>query len=79
MDNSGQIKICLVTTLKNNSQNLKYFIDNVKNIGIDYICAFDAGSIDNTIEIIEGFMKEQNIQGKIYKNVKESIDNIRYL
>ena len=56
--------ICLNMIVKNESKVIKRLLDSVYNF-IDSYCICDTGSSDNTVEIIEYFFKEKNIDGKI--------------
>lgn len=52
--------------VKNQEEMIWRSLESVKNV-IDCISICDTGSTDNTIEIIEQFMKETGIPGKVYK------------
>ena len=56
--------ICLNMIVKNESQVIKRLLSSVVSI-IDTYCICDTGSTDNTIEIIESFFDEHNIDGKV--------------
>lgn len=61
--------LCLNMIVKNESHIIEDTLENIcKNIRIDYWVISDTGSTDNTIEIIENFFKEKNIQGEIKKD-----------
>ena len=57
-------KICLNMIVKNESKVIKRLLNSVLPL-IDSYCICDTGSTDNTIEIIETFFKENNIEGRI--------------
>ena len=57
-------KICLNMIVKNESKVILRLLNSVLPI-IDSYCICDTGSTDNTIEIIETFFKENNIEGRI--------------
>ena len=59
-------KICLNMIVKNESRIIRRCLESVLPM-IDYIVITDTGSTDSTIEIIEEFLKEKNIQGKVYQ------------
>lgn len=61
------IKICLNMIVKNESKIIKRCLESVSSI-VDYIVITDTGSTDNTIQLIEEFLKEKNIQGKVYQH-----------
>ena len=56
--------LCLNMIVKNESQVIKRLLSSVVSI-IDTYCICDTGSTDNTIEIIESFFDEHNIDGKV--------------
>lgn len=60
-------KIVLVMIVKNESKIIERCFDSIRPI-IDNIIISDTGSTDNTIEIIEKYMKKNNISGKVYKD-----------
>ena len=57
-------KLCLNMIVKNESRVILRLLNSVVPI-IDTYCICDTGSTDNTIELIETFFKERNIEGKI--------------
>ncbi len=59
-------KICLNMIVKNESLIMNRCLLSVLSI-IDYVVITDTGSTDNTISIIEQFLQEKNIQGKVYQ------------
>ena len=64
MENLGTPKICLNMIVKNESKVILRLLNSVLPI-VDSYCICDTGSTDNTIEVIENFFNEHNIQGKI--------------
>ena len=66
--------ICLNMIVKNESSIITRLLDSVKSI-IDYVCICDTGSTDNTIEIIETWMKANNKPGIV---VQEPFKNFGY-
>ena len=66
--------ICLNMIVKNESAIIIRLLDSVKSI-IDYVCICDTGSTDNTIDLIETWMKDNNKTGKI---VKKPFKNFGY-
>ena len=56
--------LCLNMIVKNESNIIVRLLESVKPF-IDSFCICDTGSTDNTIELIETFFKNSNIQGKI--------------
>lgn len=58
--------ICLNMIVKNESHIIAQTLENIcQHIALDYWVISDTGSTDNTVEIIEKFFKEKNIQGEI--------------
>lgn len=57
-------KICLNMIVKNESRVIERLLTSVAPL-IDAYCICDTGSTDNTIEIIESFMTNHKIPGKI--------------
>ena len=57
-------KICLNMIVKNESKVILRLLESVLPI-VDSYCICDTGSTDNTIEIIESFFKQHNIEGRI--------------
>ena len=68
------ISICLNMIVKNESSIITRLLDSVISI-IDYVCVCDTGSTDNTVEIIETWMKTNNKPGIV---VKEPFKNFGY-
>lgn len=60
-------KICLNMIVKNESRIIRRCLDSVLSI-IDYVVITDTGSTDQTIKMIEEYLKEKNIQGKVYQH-----------
>jgi len=58
------VTICLNMIVKNESKIITRLFDSILPI-IDCYCICDTGSTDNTVEIIEKYFKEKNINGKI--------------
>jgi tetratricopeptide (TPR) repeat protein len=56
--------ICLNMIVKNESKVILRLLDTVVSL-IDSYCICDTGSTDNTVELIETFMKDHHITGKI--------------
>ena len=59
--------LSLVMIVKNESKIIERCFDSVKSI-IDSIIISDTGSTDNTIEIIENYIKKNKLKGKVYKD-----------
>lgn len=58
-------KLCLTMIIKNDEAVIEKCLDSVKDI-VDCVCICDVGSTDNTTHIIEKFMWERGIRGKIF-------------
>lgn len=61
------IKILLIGMVKNESKIIKRCLSSALPI-IDAICVLDTGSTDNTKEIINEFMLEHQLPGKIFED-----------
>ena len=59
-------KVGLCMIVKNESKIIRRCLNSVKPL-IDYVCITDTGSTDNTIEIINSWMKENNIDGRVHQ------------
>jgi glycosyltransferase involved in cell wall biosynthesis len=58
------MKLGLIMIVKNESAIIKRCMDRVKGI-IDFVVITDTGSTDNTVEVIENYLADNNIEGKI--------------
>lgn len=59
--------ICLVMIVKNEEKNIVRLFDSILSM-IDCYCICDTGSKDNTVNVIDHYFKEKNIDGSIYKH-----------
>lgn len=75
---NSDTKICLTMIVKNESRIIKRCLDSVKNI-VDCICICDTGSSDNTVEIIEAYLKENGIPGEVYHHTWKNFGHNRTL
>lgn len=75
---TGEVKICLTMIVKNESRIIKRCLDSVKNI-IDCISICDTGSTDNTVAIVEEYLKEKNILGKVHQHPWKNFGHNRTL
>lgn len=61
----GANKICLTMIVKNEEKIIERCLTRVKDI-VDCISICDTGSGDNTVQVIENFLKENGIPGKVH-------------
>ncbi len=61
---SAEVKLCLVMGVKDDEATILSCLNSVKGI-IDALAICDLGAADNTLALIEQFMEENNIRGKI--------------
>lgn len=59
-------KICLTMIVKNESRIIERLLESVKDV-VDCVSICDTGSQDNTVELIERFLKKNAIPGKVHK------------
>lgn len=59
------VSITLFMIVKNESSIIERCLNSVKK-HVDYIVISDTGSTDNTVEIINNYLTENNIKGKVY-------------
>ena len=71
-------KICLTMIVKNESKIITRLLDSVRPF-VDCISICDTGSTDNTVEIIEKYMKTQKIPGKVHRNEWKNFGHNRTL
>lgn len=64
---SEKTKICLTMIVKNESRIIERCLNSVKGVA-DCISICDTGSTDNTVELIENFLKTNNIPGKVHRH-----------
>ena len=62
------VKICLNMIIKNESKIIKRCLDNIISF-VDYIVLTDTGSTDDTINICNQYIIDNNINGKIYTDL----------
>ena len=66
--------LCLNMIVKNESKIIRRLLTSVQSI-IDSVCICDTGSTDNTVELIEAFLKERGLPGVV---VREPFQNFGY-
>ncbi len=64
---SRDAKLCLILIVKNEEHVIERCLKSISGL-IDYICIYDVGVTDDTINRIKEFMLEHGIPGKIFKN-----------
>jgi len=69
-------KICLNMIVKNESHIIERCLTSVKGI-VDCISICDTGSDDNTIELIERFMRDNHIPGKVHRHEWQNFETNR--
>lgn len=62
---NGDVNICLTMIVKNESQIIQRCLDSVKDL-VDCIVICDTGSTDNTVQIIEEYLRKNHIPGKVF-------------
>lgn len=63
---SQENKICLTMIVKNESTIIERLLNSVKDV-VDCVSICDTGSQDNTVELIESFLKTNGIPGKVHR------------
>lgn len=58
-------KVGLCMIVKDEEKVIARCLDSVKPL-IDYVCIFDTGSTDNTVSIINQWLKANNIEGEVH-------------
>jgi glycosyltransferase involved in cell wall biosynthesis len=71
-------KICLTMIVKNESAIIERCLTKTQGF-VDCICICDTGSKDNTVEIIENYLKKNNIPGKVYQHTWKNFGHNRTL
>ena len=60
------MKIGLCAIVKNEESIITRCLDSAKSL-IDYVSIVDTGSSDNTVKVIEQWLIENKIEGKVFK------------
>ena len=71
-------QICLTMIVKNESSIIERCLTQTKGF-VDCICICDTGSTDNTVEIIENYLKKNHIPGKVYHHTWKNFGHNRGL
>jgi glycosyltransferase involved in cell wall biosynthesis len=75
---SSQAKICLNMIVKNEAAIIERCLNSAKDI-IDCVSICDTGSTDNTVAIIEKFMHDNHIPGKVHRHTWQNFGHNRTL
>jgi glycosyltransferase involved in cell wall biosynthesis/predicted GH43/DUF377 family glycosyl hydrolase len=67
MGTDANTKICLTMIVKNEEMIIERCLNNVKGV-VDCISICDTGSSDKTVQVIENFLKETGIPGKVHRH-----------
>jgi glycosyltransferase involved in cell wall biosynthesis len=59
--------VTLIMIIKNESKIIERCLEHVRKY-VDYIVISDTGSTDNTIDIVDNFLKKYSIKGKVYQD-----------
>lgn len=60
-------KICLTMIIKNERAIIERCLSRVKDF-VDCMCICDTGSTDNTVEVVEKYLHQNSIPGKVYRH-----------
>jgi tetratricopeptide (TPR) repeat protein len=63
---AGEAKICLHMTVKDDAKIILRSLESVKKVA-DCITVCDLGSKDETVSVVEGFLKKSKIPGKVVR------------
>lgn len=64
---SEEIRLCLTMIVKNEEKIIERCLDSVKEI-VDCVSICDTGSTDNTVKVIEEYLKTNKIPGKVHSH-----------
>lgn len=70
--------LCLTMIVKNESSIIERCLDSTKNL-VDCISICDTGSTDNTVEIIENYLRKNKIPGKVHRHAWKNFGHNRTL
>lgn len=76
--NAEDNKVCLTMIVRNEEKIIGRCLNSAKDI-VDSICICDTGSTDNTVAIIEKFMQDTGIPGKICRHEWKNFGHNRTL
>src|SRR3990167_7453080 len=71
-----EVKICLTMIVKNDEDVIWHCLSSVSDI-VDCISIYDAGSTDNTVTLVEQFIQETKIPGKLHRNQHQNEERSR--
>lgn len=75
---SKEPSVCLTMIVKNESAIIERCLNSIKDIA-DCISICDTGSTDNTVEIIEKFLEENQIRGEVHHHTWKNFGHNRSL
>lgn len=67
MTNLHDQTIALTMIVKNEAHIITRALESVADF-VDYYCICDTGSTDNTIEVVENYLKENNLSGTVHQH-----------
>lgn len=76
MSSNKDIKIAVAIMVKNEERRIKISLDSVKK-DVDGIILFDTGSSDNTIEIVQKFANDNNLEFHLLEDIFEDFSTSR--
>lgn len=75
---SHEKKLCLTMIVKNESQIIERCLDSVKDL-VDCVSICDTGSTDQTVAIVEDYLKRNRIPGKVHHHQWQNFGHNRTL
>lgn len=75
---AAEPKICLTMIVKNESRIIERCLNQAKGV-VDCVSICDTGSTDNTVAIIEDYLKKNKIPGKVHKHEWKNFGHNRSL
>jgi len=72
----GKKRLILLTMIKNESRAIRRCLDAALSV-CDAICVCDTGSTDNTVEIVNEYLKNSRVPGKIYNHTWKNFGHNR--
>lgn len=72
------ITVTLIMIMKNEEKIIERCLESVRSF-VDYIVISDTGSTDNSVTIVEQYLKKNNIKGKVYRDEWKNFGHNRSL